>query len=208
MTPGATPARKENSPARVVAIARKNPHVRRRRNATATSASTATTPTFAIAATVASTSAKNADHRRAGPESSQGSGRRRNRRRTSHPGTNRGQGSHIPTKNEEPQPIQWEKHHQFQSMVGVGYNVPRILPRDRGLTKDCMDRNPPNGHSPVLAPPSLQRTGRCGHLGQLLSSDSGRVPQRPRSSRCSAKTGTTPIPGVHPNIHNGTPVTQ
>jgi len=154
-TPDAAPARKKNPPARTVTSTRREPHVRWRRNATTACAPAATTPTFAFTATVALTRAKDVNHRGTRPDHSPGSGRGCNRRRTGNPGTGCGQAQHLPAEDEKPRLIQREKHHQFQPMVGVGYNVPRILPGNRGPTKDCMDRNPPNRHGPVLAPPSL-----------------------------------------------------
>jgi len=104
-TPGAAPARKKNPTARGVTSTRKEPHVRGRGDASTASAPTVTTPTFAFTATVASTRAKNVNHRGTRPDHSPGSGRRCNRRRTDNPGTSGCQSQHLPAENEEPRLI-------------------------------------------------------------------------------------------------------
>jgi len=104
-TPGAAPAHKKNPSARSITSTRKEPHVRGRGNATTASAPTAATPTFAFTATVASTRAKNVNHRGTRPDHSPGSGRRSNRRRTGNPGTGCRQSQHLPAEDEKPRLI-------------------------------------------------------------------------------------------------------
>jgi len=104
-TPSAAPAHKKNPAARSITSTRKEPHVRGRGDATTASTPTAATPTFAFTTTVASTGAKNINHRGTRVDHSPGSGRTSNRCRTSNPGTGCCQNQHLPAEDEKPRLI-------------------------------------------------------------------------------------------------------
>jgi len=71
-------------------------------------------------------------------------------------------------------------------MVGIGPDVPGILPRNDRLAEDRLDRNTTVGYRLGMALPPVPRAVRKQYVGQLLGGHSSRIPERARSSGHSA----------------------